>query len=206
MSPRPPIEENAGPDLGAIPAGDLAALYDASASKLILYGRALGLSHGEAEDVLHDVFAALLKLSTVPAQADHYVVRAFRNRVFNHRRGWWRRWQRELEATRWFEAATPVSPQEAAAIRCLQGLPVDQREVIVLKVWHGHTFEEIAGLQNASPNTVAGRYRYGLQKLRVCLSESAIEIDTDDETVPRSGMGTEPLEFAAATAACRGHS
>lgn len=184
----------------------MAVLYDASASKLVLYGRALGLSHGEAEDVLHDVFAALLKLATLPDDADHYVVRAFRNRSFNHRRSWWRRLQRELESTRWFEPRDPVSPQEARAVRCLADLPVDQREVIVLKVWHGHTFEEIATLQMASPNTVAGRYRYGLKKLRACLSHNAIETDTDDENVPRSGIAPEALEFVATAVACRGHS
>jgi DNA-directed RNA polymerase specialized sigma24 family protein len=41
--------------------------------------------------------------------------------------------------------------------------------VIVLKIWSDHTFEEIAGLLDLSPNTVAGRYRYGLEKLRACL-------------------------------------
>ena len=45
----------------------------------------------------------------------------------------------------------------------------NQREVIVLKVWSEFTFEQIATLLAASPNTVAGRYRYGMQKLRTCL-------------------------------------
>jgi RNA polymerase sigma-70 factor (ECF subfamily) len=52
---------------------------------------------------------------------------------------------------------------------------VEQREVIVLKLWHLYTFEEIAGLLELSPNTVAGRYRYGLQKLRAGLKENAYE-------------------------------
>lgn len=54
-------------------------------------------------------------------------------------------------------------------MRCLAELPVEQREVIVLKVWHGCTFEEIGGLLEVSPNTVAGRYRYGLQKMKLKL-------------------------------------
>jgi RNA polymerase sigma-70 factor (ECF subfamily) len=52
---------------------------------------------------------------------------------------------------------------------CLAELPVDQREVIVLKIWHGCTFEEIGGLLEISPNTAAGRYRYGLQKIKTKL-------------------------------------
>ena len=54
-------------------------------------------------------------------------------------------------------------------MRGLAALPQDQREVIVLKIWHRHTFEEIGELLDISPNTVAGRYRYGLQKLRMLL-------------------------------------
>ena len=60
-------------------------------------------------------------------------------------------------------------------MRCLRGLPVEQREVIVLKIWHGSTFEEIAGVTGVSPNTVAGRYRYGLAKLRACLEKDSHE-------------------------------
>jgi RNA polymerase sigma-70 factor (ECF subfamily) len=144
-------------------------LYDAVAAELILYGRALGLSHSEAEDVLHDTFVALMQRSEPPVQPRHYCLRAFRNRALNHRRSLWRRLMREWESRRWFERAPEESPHERAAMRGLAGLPVEQREVIVLKVWHEHTFQEIGELLGVSPNTVAGRYRYGLQKLRACL-------------------------------------
>ena len=39
-------------------------LYETKASELILYGRALGLSHSEAEDVLQETFVTLLKRSS----------------------------------------------------------------------------------------------------------------------------------------------
>ena len=48
----------------------------------------------------------------------------------------------------------------------LKGLPADQREVIVLKIWHDYTFEEIGTILEISPNTAAGRYRYGLKKMK----------------------------------------
>ncbi|PYI85737.1 MAG: sigma-70 family RNA polymerase sigma factor [Verrucomicrobia bacterium] len=146
-------------------------LYEAKAAELILYGRALGLSHGEAEDVLHETFAALLRLAQRPELPEHYCVRSFRNRALNYRRGLWRRLTRELESGRWFEPANDETPYERMAVRCLAGLPDEQREVIVLKIWHGYTFEEIGELLDRSPNTVAGRYRYGLQKLKACFTE-----------------------------------
>lgn len=145
------------------------ALYERKAAELILYGRALGLTHSEAEDVLQETFIALLKLDAWPDQPEHYCVRAYRNRALNLRRKLWTRLKHELESRRWFERGPVEAPWERAAMRCLARLPVEQREVIVLKVWHRHTFEEIGDLLAVSPNTAAGRYRYGLQKLRTCL-------------------------------------
>jgi RNA polymerase sigma-70 factor (ECF subfamily) len=153
------------------------ALYDAKAAELILYGRALGLSHGEAEDVLQETFLALMQKPLTPLQPEHYCVRSFRNCALNHRRSLWRRLTRELEAHRWFEKSAAESPAERAAMRCLAELPVEQREVIVLKIWHRYTFEEIGELMEISPNTTAGRYRYGLQKIKLRLEGANDERD-----------------------------
>jgi len=142
---------------------------------LILYGRALGLSHGEAEDIVQETFLALLQMPLPPAKAHHYCVRAFRNRALNHRRSLWRRLTREWESLRWFETTPDETPAERAAMRCLAELPAEQREVIVLKLWHGYTFEEIGSLLELSPNTTAGRYRYGLQKIKLKLKGSDYE-------------------------------
>jgi RNA polymerase sigma-70 factor (ECF subfamily) len=49
--------------------------------------------------------------------------------------------------------------------------------VIVLKLWHDYTFEEIGDLLEVSPHTAAGRYRYGLEKLRACLKGETDERD-----------------------------
>lgn len=145
-------------------------LYEAKAGELILYGRALGLSHSEAEDVLQETFVALLKMEEGPRNPLHYAIRGFRNRALNYKRGFLRRITRELESSRWFEREGGESPREQAAMHCLQKLPPEQREVIVLKIWHEHTFEEIGELLETSPNTVAGRYRYGMEKLRKCVA------------------------------------
>jgi len=145
-------------------------VYEEKAAELLLYGRALGLSHAEAEDVLQETFIALLEIEEKPAKPEHYCVRAFRNRALNYKRALWRRIAREFESRRWFEKSEVNTAQEAEAIRCLATLPRDQSEVIVLKIWHEYTFEEIGDLLDVSPNTAAGRYRYGIQKMRVCLT------------------------------------
>jgi RNA polymerase sigma-70 factor, ECF subfamily len=145
------------------------SLYEQKAAGLILYGRALGLSHNEAEDVLQETFVALLKMEQPPEEPEHYCLRAFRNRAFNYHRSLWRRLAREWESVHWFERRAGSSEAEEEAMRCLANLPPEQREVIVLKIWHDMTFEAIGRLFEMSPNTVAGRYRYGLNKLRLCL-------------------------------------
>lgn len=161
-------------------------LYDAKSAGLILYGRALGLSHGEAEDVLQETFLALMQKPQLPRELEHYCVRSFRNRALNHRRSLWRRVTRELEAQRWFDVSSIENPAERAATRRLAELPMEQREVIVLKIWNQYTFEEIGGLLDISPNTAAGRYRYGLQKIKSHLEEIDYE---------RNGFTGEPFAF-----------
>ena len=158
-------------------------LYQAKAAELILYGRALGLGHGEAEDVVQETFLALLQRAGPPEEPERYCVRSYRNRALNHRRSFWRRMTREWESARWFERSDGETPEERAAMRCLAELPVAQREVIVLKIWHEYTFEEIGELLDVSPNTAAGRYRYGLEKLRACLKGEVYERNERDGSV-----------------------
>ncbi len=161
--------------IGDQQAGWCEALYRDKAAELILYGRALGLSHGEAEDVVQDTFVALMRRAQPPLKPDHYCVRTFRNRALNYRRSLWRRLTREWESRRWFENSPGESPAEREAMHALTRLPQEQREVIVLKIWHEYTFEEIGELLAISPNTAAGRYRYGLLKLRACLKGTEYE-------------------------------
>lgn len=162
--------------------------YAAKAAGLILYGRALGLSHGEAEDVLQETFLALMQKTVMPREPEHYCLRSFRNRALNYKRSLWRRLTRELESQRWFEKSASETPEERAAMRSLAELPAEQREVVVLKIWNQYTFEEIGGLLEISPNTAAGRYRYGLQKIKARLEGLDYE---------RDGFTGEPFAFLA---------
>lgn len=173
-------------------------LYETKATELVLYGRALGLSHAEAEDVLQETFVALMQQSQPPAKLEHYCVRSFRNRALNYRRSLWRRLTREMESRRWFEPTPDESPAEREAMERLAELPVEQREVIVLKIWHRRTFDEIGELLDLSPNTAAGRYRYGLQKLKIHLEGDQYERGRNEST-------GKPIAFLATAPALRRH-
>ena len=60
--------------------------------------------------------------------------------------------------------------QSHRLIHALSTLPYAQREVVLLHLYTGLKFKAIAELQNESINTIQGRYRYGLNKLRTLLN------------------------------------
>ena len=63
----------------------------------------------------------------------------------------------------------PIENQLAVQ-KALQHLPEDQREVVVLKVFHSLKFEEIAVIQGAPISTVKSRLYMGFEKLRLILA------------------------------------
>ena len=64
--------------------------------------------------------------------------------------------------------ACPVEQEERRqrVEQAIARLPLEQREVLVLKVWGGLTFDQIARVQGISINTASSRYRYALGALR----------------------------------------
>ena len=50
----------------------------------------------------------------------------------------------------------------------------EKREVLVLKIWGGLTYQQVADALRISANTAASRYRYALDKLREQLVEESI--------------------------------
>ncbi len=70
--------------------------------------------------------------------------------------------------------------EQKRAIRlAVEKLPPHQSEVVVLKIWEGMTFLEIAEVLGESPNTIASRYRYALEKLTHLLRGLSSEVARD---------------------------
>jgi RNA polymerase sigma-70 factor (ECF subfamily) len=65
-------------------------------------------------------------------------------------------------------ARMPIESRLAVE-KALEYLPEDQREVVVLKVFHSLKFEEIAAIQGAPVSTVKSRLYMGFEKLRSIL-------------------------------------
>ena len=155
--------------LAAGNAAALGALYDRHATALYRWLLAKGLPRAEAEDLLSECFLALADRGEDAAQIED--VRAY---LFAVARKKLSRSAPDTQALELVpEPATNPHSAEAMAVReALADLPPEQREVVVLKVWQGHTFAEIGRLLDISPNTASSRYRYALRKLCAILGES----------------------------------
>ncbi len=148
--------------------GDMAALgaiYDEHSRAVFHLLLARGMSRDEAEDALGEVFLALVDRGEQAAEIENlwaYLFAGPRNkRARRNRRA------RDDAPLDLVDLATAGDEAEAVAIRdALGSLPPEQREVVVLKVWHELTFAEIGRALDIPDNTAASRYRYALQKLR----------------------------------------
>ena len=154
--PRPPDEEWIG------------RLYDRYGAALYRYAVMVLADPAGAADVVQTVFVALLRGRATPEFDERYLRRAVRNECFSALR----RRRRDVLASAGpiLETVSAESdrPEERLALeQALRELPPEQREAVHLKVFEGMTFQEIADVTGESINTVASRYRYGIEKLRV---------------------------------------
>jgi len=138
-----------------------------------LYHYALGLmrSPEPAEDALHDVFVALVRQAsrgTIPGNVSAYLYAAVRHRCFDMLS---RRAEIPAESVDPDLLAAPPGDMERIEQRqainlMLAALPDDQREAVLLRIFHQMDFREIAGLQGVPVNTALSRYHYALKRLR----------------------------------------
>jgi RNA polymerase sigma-70 factor (ECF subfamily) len=136
----------------------------------LLYARQWVRSAADAEDVVQEAFVRFWRVRE-RARTAGLLFAAVRTAGLDFRRGERRRKRREAAGAReaWFVAGAEVERREEVA-RALAGLPEEQREAVVLKIWGGLTFGEIAAVTGAGANTAAGRYRYGIEKLAAALA------------------------------------
>jgi RNA polymerase sigma factor (sigma-70 family) len=132
-----------------------------------------------AEDVVQDVFLKLAgSYDRISADGNlkNFLITCLVNRIRTLHRDRGR--QQAAQFDRPAAERGPASPPEQWAIvnermqrlsAAMAELPLEQREVVTLRFEGGMGFRQIAGIQKASINTVQGRYRYGMAKLRSLL-------------------------------------
>jgi RNA polymerase sigma factor (sigma-70 family) len=141
---------------------------------------AVGLSNdfNTAQDIVHDVFvrfAASWQGFSQRGNLKSYLTTC----VINQARDQIRRNRRQPDELKDDTLISKSDNPEQAVINdemsvrinnALSELPYEQREAVILHLKGKLRFREIAVLQNASINSVQGRYRYGLDKLRSMLN------------------------------------
>jgi len=140
---------------------------------LVLFARQWLPTHADAEDAVQDAFVRLLKLRHAPDDRLAYLHSCVRSAAIDAARTRARR-KRVDEKRSVPESVfepTPDSIDLSTSVESgLAQLPDEQREVVVMKIWGGLTFAQIAAALTVSPNTIASRYRYAIERLETVLA------------------------------------
>lgn len=157
----------------------LCQIYETHKDHLLTLARGLCGDRSTAEDVVHDVFVAFamsLPGLRVKTSLKGYLSVSVCNRVRDLARTEMRR---RRDPGRFDPGPADTAAPDAHAAdaeltdrlrAALEHVPLDQREVLLLRAQAGLTFEQIAQHQGISSNTARGRYRYGIDKLRSLLN------------------------------------
>ena len=158
----------------------LRRLYEKYKNDLLKLAVALVNDVSTAEDVVQDVFVDFAQSAAKIQPSGNlkkYLVTCVANRIRNLKRD-----RQRHEASGIDNSDCLISdlerPEQWALLseelqllsNAMAQIPYEQREVVTLYMQGDMTFRQIAKVQNASVNTIQGRYRYGLNKLRSILN------------------------------------
>jgi len=161
----------------------LRGIYEKHKDNLVTLAAALLNDVSSAEDVVHDVFVSFIESSRkfrLTGSLKGYLATCVANKSRNKNKA------KQIHQSITLDEANPASansnsPEFRAIFSeelrqlswALQQLPYEQREVLILHSYSGMRFKTIAQQQSVSINTVQGRYRYALDKLRSMLDGEA---------------------------------
>ena len=147
-----------------------------NSGRLLAYARQRCASMEEAEDVLQDALIKLWHYQEERGYVPPDLPLAFsilRYMGLDHGRRKGRIEKRNQKIIQfqtgddqWLDPTLEESEEAGLLVEAVRELPEKLREVLVLKIWSGLTFAEIAKLLKLSHNTAASRYRYALEQLQ----------------------------------------
>jgi RNA polymerase sigma-70 factor (ECF subfamily) len=155
----------------------LRCIYEKYKDDLVTLAAALLTDVASAEDTVHDVFVGFIESSRkfrLTGSLKGYLATCVANNARNRNKAG-RRHQNVETGVAISQANRPDTAamfgEELRQLSLALGqLPYEQREVLLLHSYRGMKFKTIAKQQNVSINTVQGRYRYALDKLRSMLN------------------------------------
>lgn len=158
----------------------LQRIYEKYKNDLLKLAVALVNDVNTADDVVQEVFVGFAQSADkiqLSGNLKKYLITCVANRIRNQIRDHKRH---ETSGIDDLDCATSdvKRPEQWAILseelellsNAMAQIPYEQREVVTLYMQGDMTFRQITKIQNASINTVQGRYRYGLNKLRSILN------------------------------------
>lgn len=150
-----------------LPPEELARLWEQYADRVLLIVRGFG---EPAEDAVQEAFVRLSAEPEPPQETLAWLVQVARNQLLQ----WWRadrrRRRRAAERCRDEELLTAGGIEDKldaqAVSRALQELPAEQRQPVVMHIWGGLSFEQIAQMLGTSRSTAHRHYTAGMAELR----------------------------------------
>jgi RNA polymerase sigma factor (sigma-70 family) len=156
----------------------LGLLFDRHAAAMELYARQWCDC---SEDVVQEALIELVRQAQAPDDVVAWLYRVVRNKAISALRSARRRKRHETEtaASRptWFERSPADLVDASVATAALESLPLEQREVVIARIWGGLSFGQIGQLVGASQSAAHRRYEAGLLALRRKLRVSCLKSD-----------------------------
>jgi len=153
--------------------GNWRAWIEEQAHAMGLLARQWTHTHADAEDVVQDALVRFWETGRHAARDPKaYLYACVKSAAVDLERMRQRRQERErVTREQWrpepmFETDLERSEWCRAVEDAIHQLPVEQREVVVLKIWGGLTFAQISEALGVPLKTAASRYEYSLRRLR----------------------------------------
>lgn len=148
-------------------------MWNQHADRLLLIVRGFG---EPAEDAVQEAFVRLAAQDEVPEETLAWLVRVARNQLLQ----WWRsdarsrnREQERGHAIEWFAEGMLDDALDAATVtEGLQQLCEVNRAALMMHIWGGLSFEQIAAILGVSRSTAHRHYMRAMEELRAKFQSS----------------------------------
>lgn len=152
----------------------LTEVWDQHADRLLLIARSIG---GPTEDAVQEAFIALATQKQLPDDPMAWLVKVTRHRLLQWRRSRLRRRARESRRTdvAWFDCDMTLVDQKIDAkeiTAALQEIDSPDREIIVMHLWGGMTFDAIAKVVGGSRAKAHRNFQRGIETLQIKFSDT----------------------------------
>jgi len=163
--------------------------------RLFLYCVKIVSDHNVAEDVTQETWEKVIAMRSGPdgeiRNVGGYLVRMARNSCIDHLR----RSRRMTPTEEIDEGVTPMfapaepTELEQIAVEALERLPFDYREVLVLNLYCGYRYDEIAAMLDKTPDAIWARASRARTQLRRIVAASMEPVQGS----PGTGAADKPM-------------